>query len=229
MVIAVVLMNPIYSSHAQNSAACQDGIDNDGDGGADYLDQGCYSNGFFIPTDTNEGDGPALNVSSSSSSSSFSSHTSSFSSSSSSFQSSAANLAALNLTITDDQTTIEPGEVLTYSIIVSNNGTTNVQDAIVIAMLPSSATFVLASDAGAVSGQTIVWNNLRVDAGSSRELNLYARVSSNIDHNAIITTNVRIQSGKSASDSTPRPTPRQSRISRKPPPISNWPRTNSTA
>jgi hypothetical protein len=64
------------SSSSMSSAArpqCSDGADNDGDGKVDYLDPGCYGNGFFDPNDNSEQDPVSSSSSMMSSSSSSSS------------------------------------------------------------------------------------------------------------------------------------------------------------
>lgn len=67
----------------------------------------------------------------------------------------------------DGQTTASPGEVLTYTITVSNAGTQQATGVLITDTLPASTTFITASDDGSASGGAVTWPTFTLAAGDS--------------------------------------------------------------
>ncbi|BEP66829.1 hypothetical protein GmRootV35_13430 [Variovorax sp. V35] len=79
----------------------------------------------------------------------------------------------------------EPGEMLTYSITLTNAGGTAVSNYNLSDTLSLGLAYVSSSNGGANSGQTTTWSNLTVPANGSLVVTLVARVSAQITTAAV--------------------------------------------
>jgi uncharacterized repeat protein (TIGR01451 family) len=78
-----------------------------------------------------------------------------------------------DLTITKSgPSAVEPGELITYTLVVTNNGTAAATSLVITDALPSGATFVAASDGGSLMGNTVFWSVPSLDAGGVVTLTL---------------------------------------------------------
>jgi uncharacterized repeat protein (TIGR01451 family) len=112
--------------------------------------------------------------------------------------------AQLLLEKTDNRSTAAPGDTLVYTITVRNTSSVQASNVQVTDGLPGQLSFVSASDAGYVSGQSVTWSGLTVPAYGTRTLTVTARISGSIGPCVIINT-ARIDGNGvpvSASDST---------------------------
>ncbi|MFH0770726.1 MAG: Ig-like domain-containing protein, partial [Candidatus Peregrinibacteria bacterium] len=108
------------------------------------------------------------------------------------------------LTKTDGKTTASPGEILTYSLTVTNTSAVNATNVIVTDTLPpQSLTYVLnsASDGGAFGSGRITWTNLSINASSAKTLTLQAQVTMDAP-NGFILTNTGTVAGVKGTDTT---------------------------
>ncbi|MBO9662258.1 hypothetical protein [Dokdonella sp.] len=71
----------------------------------------------------------------------------------------------------------EAGEVLTYTIVLTNHGGAAATDYGVTDPLDANTTFVSASDGGALSGGTVMWSGLSVPAGGTLTLTVEVTVN----------------------------------------------------
>jgi uncharacterized repeat protein (TIGR01451 family) len=60
---------------------------------------------------------------------------------------------------------VEPGELITYTLVVANNGSAAATTLVITDVLPSGATFVAASDGGSLVGGTVTWAVPNLEAG----------------------------------------------------------------
>jgi uncharacterized repeat protein (TIGR01451 family) len=113
--------------------------------------------------------------------------------------------AVLTLQKTDNRSTANPGETLTYTITVQNHSATQATNVQVTDMLPNQLQSVSASDGGSVNGQTVTWNNLTVPAYGQKTLTVQAQVAPNCQAGVLVNS-ARITSGgivdAGASDAT---------------------------
>jgi uncharacterized repeat protein (TIGR01451 family) len=113
--------------------------------------------------------------------------------------------AVLTLQKTDDRTTANPGDTLTYTLTVRNSSPTQATNVQVTDMMPDQLQFLSASDGGYQSGQTVTWNNLTIPAYGQKTITVQARVSSSCQAGVLLNS-ARITSGgivdAGASDAT---------------------------
>jgi uncharacterized repeat protein (TIGR01451 family) len=147
------------SSSSVFRAQCGDGFDNDNDGLIDTQDPGCYTNGFYNPNDNDE-----TNQASSSSSSTTSS--------------SSAGTPSFFVQKTDNRSSVQPGETLTYTITIVNLSGVNASGVTVTDPLSGQLSFVSASDGGFLNSSVVTWQNLFIPAYSTRVLTVSALVKS---------------------------------------------------
>ncbi|TSC58056.1 MAG: hypothetical protein Greene041619_835 [Candidatus Peregrinibacteria bacterium Greene0416_19] len=102
---------------------------------------------------------------------------------------------------TDNVSSIQPNETLTYQIVLTNT-TASVATVTVNDTLPSSLQYLSSSDSGSANGQAVTWSNVSVPALSAKTLTLQVRVNAGTVNGTIITNTAQIQNGPSASDST---------------------------
>ena len=103
------------------------------------------------------------------------------------------------ITKTDNQTTAYPGDVLNYNITVTNASSAQANNVTVTDVLPGQLSFVAASNAGQVNGQTVAWT-FSMGPNESRTVSVQARVAS-LTSSAVITNTANV-GNISASDST---------------------------
>ncbi|HVW67206.1 MAG TPA: DUF11 domain-containing protein [Candidatus Peribacteraceae bacterium] len=105
-----------------------------------------------------------------------------------------------NLTITKDdgRSQVQPGDHLTYTIRVTNNGSNDANNVTVTDSLPNGLTARNASNGGYVNNQYVTWNNLYIPAFSSRTLTLNADVDNDASGN--LTNRAQINNGPTAFD-----------------------------
>ena len=86
--------------------------------------------------------------------------------------------ANISVRMTVSQATAEPGDTLTYTIILSNSGgtagTVDVSDN--IGSLLAKSSFQGANNGGSLNGSTVSWNNVSVAAGGSVSLTMSIRL-----------------------------------------------------
>ena len=109
---------------------------------------------------------------------------------------------SLTISKSDGRSTASPGESLTYTINVANTSSVSASGAVVTDTLPSTLTFVSASDAGTVNGQVVTWNLSTIGAQQTRVLTLNAIVSASANNGAVISNTATIQNGPSSTDTT---------------------------
>ncbi|MDD5041680.1 MAG: hypothetical protein PHX87_04730 [Candidatus Peribacteraceae bacterium] len=105
------------------------------------------------------------------------------------------------ITKTDGQTTVQPGGTLTYSISVTNTSTVNAPNVTVTDTLPSSVTFLNASDGGMQAGGVVTWSGLSIAAGATKTLTVQVQVSTQAADGTVL-INFASVAGVSAQDAT---------------------------
>lgn len=108
----------------------------------------------------------------------------------------------MNLTIakTDNRTSVNRGDRVTYTISISNNTATAATNVTVTDDLPPQVTFVSASNGGALNAARVTWTNLTVPANST--LFITATVDINSNASGTLTNLATVNNGNSATDST---------------------------
>ena len=101
----------------------------------------------------------------------------------------------------------EPGETLTYTITLSNSGTTDATAYGVTDPLDPNVTFVSASNGGALSGGTVAWTNLTVPANGTLALTVVVTVNTPIPAGVSAIENLAYPTGSTPPDCTATPTP----------------------
>ncbi len=102
---------------------------------------------------------------------------------------------------------VEPGENLTYTITLSNNGGSTVSGFGVSDPLDANVSFVSADNGGSLSGNTVTWSGLSIPAGGSLVLTVVVQV---VDPLPITTThvvNLAYQTGTTPPDCNTVPVP----------------------
>lgn len=177
---------------------CQDGIDNDGDGAADFpADFSCANASDNDETNPrsqcqdfvdNDGDGlidspqdPGCTNKQ---------------------DNDESNVGALSVTKTDNRTTVRPGDIVTYTITIRNSSSVQATNVSVTDTLPANVSFLSATEAGIVNGQTVSWFGLTVPAFSLRTLTIQARVSSTVSDGSVIINTAFVNGNNAASDTT---------------------------
>ncbi len=89
----------------------------------------------------------------------------------------------------DDE--FEPGDTVTYSIYLKNNGSTS-RTVDVLAELDSDLTFRSASNDGEDDDEEVEWEDIRLSARGSKTLTLKARLDSSADDGDELTTSVEV-------------------------------------
>lgn len=77
-------------------------------------------------------------------------------------------LPNLALTHSASHASISPGDVLTYTLVVRNNGSAEATDVVIMSTLPPETTVVAVSDGTAQEAQTILWSIPTLAAGTSQ-------------------------------------------------------------
>ncbi|MBU1616118.1 DUF11 domain-containing protein, partial [bacterium] len=99
-------------------------------------------------------------------------------------------VASINVQKTASTGVIVPGEELTYTITVSNDGEQDLTNITVIDTLPQGLTYASSNpDPDTVSHPGIIWEITNLPVGSSKEIRLTVRTSANLNDYDITTTN----------------------------------------
>jgi uncharacterized repeat protein (TIGR01451 family) len=109
---------------------------------------------------------------------------------------------ALAVGIDDSRTTVERGEILTYTVTVRNLSDRLVTDGNVGASLPVYGEFVSASEGGKWDGTGVHWNELQVAPNGERVLTYQARVRSDAQDGTTLMTSVTAQADKDTDTTT---------------------------
>ncbi|MDO8468365.1 MAG: hypothetical protein Q7S29_01245 [Candidatus Peribacter sp.] len=105
------------------------------------------------------------------------------------------------ITKTDNQTTVQPGGVLTYVVSVTNTSQIAATNVTVTDTLPSLVTFQSASDGGTQAAGVVTWSGLSIAAGATKTLTVQVQVSSAASNGTVLTNNAAV-SGVLTSDTT---------------------------
>jgi uncharacterized repeat protein (TIGR01451 family) len=101
----------------------------------------------------------------------------------------------------------EPGETLTYTIVLSNSGGSAAVDYGVSDPLDVNTTFVSASDGGLLNGDTVTWSGLTVPAGGTLALTVAVTVDDPIPSGVMQIANLAYPAGETPPDCTVAPRP----------------------
>ncbi|MDB4977959.1 MAG: hypothetical protein JWM56_145, partial [Candidatus Peribacteria bacterium] len=109
---------------------------------------------------------------------------------------------SFTITKTDNRTTAQAGDVLTYDIRVKNTSNVNAQSVTVQDFLPSQLEFISASDSPNRNGSNISWT-FPLNAQTEKPLSIQARVIGyGLSNGTVIVNTATITNGPSATDST---------------------------
>ena len=103
---------------------------------------------------------------------------------------------------TDNRTTVQPGEQLTYEILVRNNGTTSQQDVEIVDELPSLVDFDQASHSGTFTNGEVRWTLASIAAGQEVRLTVDVTVDPTANDGDVLYNFVEIIGGPNDDDST---------------------------
>jgi uncharacterized membrane protein len=101
------------------------------------------------------------------------------------------NRNSVTVRITANETDVEPGDTVTYSIYLKNNGSSS-RDLDVRAELDDDLDFRSASNDGDEDDNEVTWDNIRVSARGSKTLTMKARVNSRADDGDDLTASVEV-------------------------------------
>lgn len=87
--------------------------------------------------------------------------------------------AKVSVAKTDQRDITRPGHTLTYTITVQNEGTVDVHDLNITDAAPAELTILSASAGSTISGNKVVWGNVTVEAGGTKEFTVTAQVKEN--------------------------------------------------
>jgi uncharacterized repeat protein (TIGR01451 family) len=76
-----------------------------------------------------------------------------------------------------------PGELITYTLVVENNGSAAATTLVITDVLPSGATFVATSDGGSLVGDTVTWAVSNLEAGQAVTRTFAVTASATITNN----------------------------------------------
>ena len=106
--------------------------------------------------------------------------------------------AGLHVGLTADQDSVEPGEQLSYTLIVSNTDVNALPfsgNGVVTATLPAGTSFVSASGGGMQVGNEVQWNIGSVAAGSSQRYSYTVAVDNGLDDATVLQSEAQIWGG----------------------------------
>jgi uncharacterized repeat protein (TIGR01451 family) len=101
----------------------------------------------------------------------------------------------------------EPGEQLTYTIVLSNSGGTAATNYGVTDPLDANTAFVSADNGGTFSGGTVTWTGLTVPAGGTLTLTVIVTVNNPIPSGVMQIANLAYHTGDTPPDCTVAPRP----------------------
>jgi uncharacterized repeat protein (TIGR01451 family) len=109
---------------------------------------------------------------------------------------------ALAAMISDDRTTVERGEILTYTVSVRNLSDRLITDGFVGASMPVYGEFVSAAEGGVWDGTGVHWSELQVAAKGERHLTFQVRVRSDAPNDTVIRGGATVQDQKIFDETT---------------------------
>ncbi len=175
-----------------NKAQCEDGIDNDGDRRYDYPgDPGCSSYNDNNEYDSNNG-GTTYYYNNYSSRT----RTTTYYNTDpyvAQVQNYANNNRRGGVTLDKrvDRLEVLPGGVVSYTIVIRNNGNANVRDVQIEDRFDNRMRVVSLTSGGAVGGGRIIWNLGTVAAGGSKTVRVTMRLDGSLRHGDYLTNNAR--------------------------------------
>ncbi len=92
----------------------------------------------------------------------------------------------LSVTTQADRSEAQPGDVVTYTITVRNNGNTAVSDATLQNNYTSGQLTILDPAGGQINGTSISWNLDRLDPNTSRQLRYTTRIGSSMRNGEVV-------------------------------------------
>ncbi|MEP4485577.1 MAG: hypothetical protein ABJ013_08115 [Halioglobus sp.] len=99
----------------------------------------------------------------------------------------------LELTKTPSAQIVEPGDLLTYTLLAGNVGNANAANAVLIDLVPDNTTFVSATGGGAPSNGEVTWNLGVLPAnGESSEVSMTVQVNSPLENGIVLINNARL-------------------------------------
>ena len=104
----------------------------------------------------------------------------------------------LHLGITEDHDPVQPGDTLTYTIVVGNTASQSLPlsaAGVVSATIPVGTTFVSASTGGTANGNLVQWNVGSVDAGGNRRFTFTVAAASNLADGTVLTARAELLDG----------------------------------
>ncbi len=108
----------------------------------------------------------------------------------------------VDLNVTSGQTTVLPGDTITYTITVYNR-TSYVMNNIALSNdLPSEVSYLSSSTSGYVSGGVVRWPSFSLSAGQSRSFTVRGRVTTGISYGRTIVDQAFIDGGPTDQDTT---------------------------
>lgn len=174
-----------------NKAQCEDGIDNDGDRRYDYPgDPGCSSYNDNSEYDSNNS-GTTYYYNNSYSSRSRTTTYYNTDPYVAQVQAYANNNRRGGVTLDKrvDRLEVLPGGVVSYTIVIRNNGTANIRDVQIEDRFDNRMRVVSLTQGGAVGGGRIIWNLGTVAAGGSKTVRVTMRLDGSLRHGDYLTNN----------------------------------------
>jgi uncharacterized repeat protein (TIGR01451 family) len=93
---------------------------------------------------------------------------------------------------TDGKTTATKGEILSYTITVTNTSNAAANGVIVTDELPNELDYVSASETVSVNGRSVTWNVGSIPGGQSRTLILRAQIKPNVSNGTVIRNEAKV-------------------------------------
>ena len=103
---------------------------------------------------------------------------------------------------TDNRTTAEIGDVLSYQISVTNTSNVTATGVTIEDTLPLELTLETTSGNANLNGQIITWTDLSFSTGETKIFTITASVKSNINDGVVILNQARVVDGPSTTDTT---------------------------
>jgi|GEM_PF-4040197 len=108
----------------------------------------------------------------------------------------------LSITVTDNESTVEPGDTLTYTIKVLNDTGSRKTGIRVTDSLPTDTTYVSATGSPSRSSRTLTWPTFSLSDGATKTFTVRVRVSTSADDGDRLVNTARISGGDSDEDET---------------------------
>src|SRR5205823_3841899 len=109
------------------------------------------------------------------------------------------------VTKTDGTGSAQPGQTLTYTLTITNNGNQGATGVLLTDTLPAHTTFVSASDGGTFGGGVVTWNIGSLAAGASVTRLVEVQVNAAVPAGVVSVTNTATATddGTNGPDSNP--------------------------